>query len=145
MATRGEKGNVGGINRQTSRKQVAANRRNAQESTGSRSEAGRAKSSSNALRNGIYVAKLRPVTSRVPAANQRVSESWSHGLIDFLDSRNSIEYALSRWARRVGGHRARVDLFQSFFKCSCCQRRLPALKGEERNPSRPDGARSTGG
>lgn len=89
--------------------QVAANRRNAQKSTGPRTPQGKARSSANALRHGGYGGRVDSITSEILGEDPEETQAIVNGILDALDPTNLLEFtaALSVATRTIG--RLRVD------------------------------------
>ena len=75
----------------TSDAQASANRRNAEKSTGPRTEAGKARSSMNALRHGGYVQVCSPVVATLLGEEPDAIEQLHEELVRDLDPRSPVE------------------------------------------------------
>jgi len=77
--------------RSTSEKQVAANRRNAQHSTGPRSHAGKRRSSRNAEKHGLYAREIRAVTGGLLREDPRQLDDLLDAVVAALAPRDVLE------------------------------------------------------
>ena len=110
VSDRGAKANNEGT--PTSPKQRAANQRNAQRSTGPRSEDGKARSSLNAVRHGIY-GRPNAIRRGELAESQKEVTEFIEALMDDLDPRDSQEYVVARRIAQGELRLARADRFES--------------------------------
>ena len=95
-----------------SAKQQAANQRNAQKSTGPRSEDGKARSSLNAVRHGIY-GRPNAIRRGELAEDKKEVTEFIEALMDDLDPRDSQEFVVARRIAEGELRLARADRFES--------------------------------
>src|SRR5208282_3114807 len=93
-------------------KQRAANQRNAQKSTGPRTEDGKTRSSLNALRHGIYGRPSAIRRGELAEDEQEVTE-FIQALMDDLDPRDAQEYVVAKRIADGELRLARADRFES--------------------------------
>lgn len=96
----------------TSPKQHAANQRNAEKSTGPRSEAGKARSSKNAMTHGIY-AHPTPIPAGEFAEDPTEIAAFTRDVVDGLDPRNGFERMLATRVATALLHAARLDRYSA--------------------------------
>src|ERR1039458_1974580 len=94
----------------TSPKQRAANQRNAQKSTGPRTEGGKASSSLNDLRHGIYGRPNAIRRGELAESEEEVTE-FIEALMDDLDPRDAQEYVVAKRIADGELRLARADRF----------------------------------
>lgn len=97
----------------TSAKQVAANRRNAARSTGPRTQEGKAKSSRNSTRHGVYASELYPIRSGPLAENQQAFHERAELLIGGFDPQDALEAELAKRGVKALMAMARLDRFEA--------------------------------
>ncbi len=84
----------------TSVKQIRANRRNAKKSTGPKTEAGKARSSQNARKHGIFLTAVLPVTDGSVAEEPEEFFDRVMGLVEAMHPRDALEWEVAM--RRAG-------------------------------------------
>jgi hypothetical protein len=90
--------------------QVEANRRNAQKSTGPRTEAGKARTRLNALRSGAYARTVTPV---LPHEDPRELDGRIRQWIDDLEPQNAVERELVGRAARLSWVLERAERYET--------------------------------
>jgi hypothetical protein len=111
VSDRGTKANNEGTT-PTSAKQQAANQRNAQKSTGPRTDDGKARSSLNALRHGIYGRPNAIRRGELAESEKEVTE-FIEALMEDLDPRDAQELVVARRIAEGELRLARADRFES--------------------------------
>ena len=96
----------------TSAAQWAANRRNAQRSTGPRTEEGKQASSRNAMRHGAY-ARPHPVPRGILAEDPDEVQGFFDAVVEELAPRDAQEQALARRIANAELNLARIDRYES--------------------------------
>ena len=96
----------------TSAAQWAANRRNAQRSTGPRTEEGKQASSRNAMRHGAY-ARPHPVPRGILAEDPDEVQGFFDAVVEELAPRDAQEQALARRIANKELNLARIDRYES--------------------------------
>ena len=91
---------------------MAANRRNAQRSTGSRTEEGKQASSRNAMRHGAY-ARPHPVPRGILAEDPDEVQGFFDAVVEELAPRDAQEQALARRIANAELNLARIDRYES--------------------------------
>ena len=99
-------------NSRTSAAQWAANRRNAQRSTGPRTEEGKQASSRNAMKHGAY-ARPHPVPRGILAEDPDDVQSFFDSVVTELAPRSAQEQALARRIANAELNLARIDRYES--------------------------------
>ena len=104
----------------SSDKQIAANRLNAQQSTGPRTPAGKAKVSANALRHGLTAHDVV-----LPNENADDFESFREGLLTNLDPQGDLESLLAEKIVADAWRHRRVPIFEAIlYKHGCKELRM---------------------
>ncbi len=107
-----EKPNAGTTAPPISPKQQAANQRNAQKSTGPRTEDGKARTSLNALRHGIY-GRPNAIRRGELAEDEKEVTEFIDALMDDLDPRDSQEFVVAKRIAEGELRLSRADRFES--------------------------------
>jgi hypothetical protein len=97
--------------RSTSAAQIAANRRNAQRSTGPRSAAGKAQSSLNAMRHGAY-GRPQAIPRGILAESKEDVEAYVEAIVAALDPRDAPELVIARRIATSDLRLARLERYE---------------------------------
>ena len=97
----------------TSEKQIEANRRNAQRSTGPKTTEGKERAAQNATRSGIYAKTLLPIPRGLFAEEAADIEEFEADLLEALRPRDALEWGLARRIVSNMLRSQRMDRFES--------------------------------